>query len=404
MPYGSARDLPVVIEMEAQIRALAPLRFVLSKEKREELNGARAGIRSLVETVDSFYDLLGPRNWIFHDRLHLKEMEALVAAHRGDPAGAEEAFIAWYRQEGRLSWLLLPLRRHEPLRARMHLLEYALEDYNAGRYYAVVQTLLSVMDGLVNDLNPEARQGLHALEPEELEAWNSVVGHHQGLASAHVSFKKTFKKRCDEPIEELYRHGIVHGALTNYNNDVVATKAWNRLFALDDWIRAREAQERAAAAPPDPTWRELGAQLAKNARDKKALDAFVPARLAQDDQGFAEHPAYNLVATFMNAWHQKNYGTMAKCVTVRGSSPRPVELRREYQESELTEFEILEVDHQANSVALVRARLSTDSGTFAPQIQCLLTEPDGSAAISVEEGRWGLPFWQHSMMLRNDSE
>ncbi|MFL0421759.1 hypothetical protein, partial [Micrococcus luteus] len=156
MPYGSARDLPVVIEMEAQIRALAPLRFVLSKEKREELNGARAGIRSLVETVDSFYDLLGPRNWIFHDRLHLKEMEALVAAHRGDPAGAEEAFIAWYRQEGRLSWLLLPLRRHEPLRARMHLLEYALEDYNAGRYYAVVQTLLSVMDGLVNDLNPWA--------------------------------------------------------------------------------------------------------------------------------------------------------------------------------------------------------------------------------------------------------
>lgn len=83
MPYGSARDLPVVIKMEAQIRALAPLRFVLSKEKREELNGARAGIRSLVETVDSFYDLLGPRNWIFHDRLHLKEMEALVAAHRG---------------------------------------------------------------------------------------------------------------------------------------------------------------------------------------------------------------------------------------------------------------------------------------------------------------------------------
>jgi hypothetical protein len=28
---------------------------------------------------------------------------------------------------------------------------------------------------------------------------------------------------------ELHRHGIVHGTLVNYNNPVVATRAWNVL-------------------------------------------------------------------------------------------------------------------------------------------------------------------------------
>ena len=46
------------------------------------------------------------------------------------------------------------------------------------------------------------------------------------------TFTKTIKKRVDSEVFEVYRHGIVHGSVVNFDNIVVATKAWNMLFAV----------------------------------------------------------------------------------------------------------------------------------------------------------------------------
>jgi hypothetical protein len=51
---------------------------------------------------------------------------------------------------------------------------------------------------------------------------------------------KRFSKTSNEEVFELYRNGIVHGVLLNFNNAVVASKAWNRLFAVADWATSRE--------------------------------------------------------------------------------------------------------------------------------------------------------------------
>jgi hypothetical protein len=67
---------------------------------------------------------------------------------------------------------------------------------------------------------------------------------------------------------ELYRNGIIHGTLLNYDNDVVATKAWNRLFAVVDWAKARTKEQQPPRA--EPTWWEVFAQLADNARKERA--------------------------------------------------------------------------------------------------------------------------------------
>jgi hypothetical protein len=57
-----------------------------------------------------------------------------------------------------------------------------------------VLTLLSVMDGFVNDVDHGERRGLHARDADEMGAWDSVVGHHMGLTHAHLSFTKPFRR------------------------------------------------------------------------------------------------------------------------------------------------------------------------------------------------------------------
>ncbi len=83
-----------------------------------------------------------------------------------------------------------------------------------------------------------------------MTAWDSVVGHHMGLTNALTAYDKTIKKRVDEEVSELHRHGIVHGTITRFDNVVVATKAWNMLFALADWAAAtRKARQPEASKP-----------------------------------------------------------------------------------------------------------------------------------------------------------
>jgi hypothetical protein len=149
-----------------------------------------------------------------------------------------------------------------------------------------VLSLIPVMDGFVNDVETDPRRGLHTREDDEMAAWNSVVGHHQGLTLAHRTFTKTFKKTSDEEVHELYRNGIVHGMLTNFNNVVVATKTWNRLFAVADWALSREKQ--AIPPEPKPSLRALFGQIAENQRTQRALDAWQPRTLTPDDPGFEE--------------------------------------------------------------------------------------------------------------------
>ncbi len=120
--------------------------------------------------------------------------------------------------------MIMPLNRFPAMQSRMDLIEKARVDYQEGRFYSTVLVLLTVMDGFVNELDAHRRRGLHAREPDELNAWDSVVGHHLGLAHAHKTFTKTTSKTSSEPVFELHRHGILHGTLLNYDNPVVAAK------------------------------------------------------------------------------------------------------------------------------------------------------------------------------------
>lgn len=67
----------------------------------------------------------------------------------------------------------------------------------------------------------------------------------------------------------------MHGAITHFDNPVVATKAWNMLFAVADWatatIKARAPQ------PEEPSLSDTFEQLRRNKRIRDQLDSWRPA-------------------------------------------------------------------------------------------------------------------------------
>jgi hypothetical protein len=400
MTYNSAHDLPSFREMAQQLQGFKLLGFLLPKDKRPELAKVENQLRYIGDTVDRFCALLGPRHWVYHDSLSVDRMAHLLDSAT-DADGAERQLIAYYQDAKTLEFLVMRIRALPAMRRRLTLIRKAVEDYQAGRYHAVVHVLLSVMDGFVNEFE-SVRRGLHTREAEELDATDSIVGHHMGLTNAHKTFTRSKGATSDEPVFELYRNGIVHGTLLNYDNDVVATKAWNRLFAVADWATARLKEQE--PPEPKPTWGDTFRQLAETNRLKKAMDAWTAQRFADGDDGFAEHSAVVACGQFLTYWQRKNYGGIAGCLPHRvrttsgGGLPR--EIRQEYSSHVLENYTILAVDQSAPAVCEIETRLTlADAGEKLAALRWIYEGEDGKSSSPPLPGGWRLIIWESLVFL-----
>jgi hypothetical protein len=141
MPYLSAHDLPKFVEMSKQLQSLKLLTLFRPK-RRAKIKELESRLRFMGDTVDKFYAMLGSRNWIFHESLPLDEVADWLET--ASPDEVERNLIAYYRDRdtlqrtARMASGLLAMRRRVPL------VQLAVDDHVAGRYYAVVHVLLSV--------------------------------------------------------------------------------------------------------------------------------------------------------------------------------------------------------------------------------------------------------------------
>jgi hypothetical protein len=180
--YGSARDLPSVAEMIRMVDGMGVLTKVVARHLRPELRQLKQQIEEYVEAVDGFYAVLGSRHWILHETLGLDRAREVSTL---PPDQAEQRLVEHYRDPEALRLMIGRVRNHPAMRPRNHLIERAEADFFERRHYSTVFLLLSVMDGFVNDIDQQQRRGLHTRTPEEMVAWDSVVGHHMGLTNAH---------------------------------------------------------------------------------------------------------------------------------------------------------------------------------------------------------------------------
>lgn len=400
-------DLPTFVDLMEKVRGAKLLTRFIARDQRQTVLDLELQIRSYAATVDKFYDRLGDRHWIFCNNFNLEKMTALVAADASEDELEQRFIEETYGDNEALGTQIQLLRRFPAMRPRMKLLHRARADYQEDRYYAVILTLIAVMDGFVNDLDPANRRGLHARDDAELAAWDSVVGHHKGLAAAHRTFTKSFKARIDEPVYELHRNGIVHGNLTDFDNIIVAAKAWNRLFAVADWATAREKEKQPKKR--EPTWRELGKKLSENARTKHLLDTWKPRTLTAESPEFAGHSVHLAATAFLSAWQGKRYGLMVDVIPLEmhqahgGQLPR--EVRSLYQGNTLESFTIEALDFVAASVCVVKATLRVSSTDHAVELRWMYQQAESSDfAIEPDQGVWRLMLWGPDAFLDRSAE
>ncbi|MBI9001376.1 hypothetical protein M0E87_10585 [Corynebacterium sp. CCM 9185] len=400
-PYGSARDLPSVMELEQQIQASRLLGFLLPRNQRKEIKRLHDEQRRITDTVDAFYALLGPRNWVFTGDLQLDDIQAAIAT--ADPNEAEQRLVEYYQSDDRILFPLRQLNRFAEMRPRMPLLQKALIDYEAGRYYSTVLVLLSVMDGFVNELNTAHRKGLHARAPEDMVAWDSVVGHHLGLGHAHQSFIKSYFKTDTSETTELARNGIMHRTLVNYDNVIVATKAWNRLFAIADWADSRKIQAVPVERPS--TFREVLSRCHEMRVNKIRLEQWKPH--VHDKSSFAEDPSevVTICTDFLERWRKCQWGPLGQHFIQFGSTQRPLgELAEEakdlYRQFTLEEWDILRVRHVGAAVAHADVKVTVNSEPHQADLRWVRIDETGEVVMEWKPGRWSLSPYGPTIFLK----
>ncbi|MGW3291387.1 hypothetical protein ACWDR3_42845 [Streptomyces sp. NPDC001002] len=399
MSYKSARDLPSFLELEQQLKILRLFVWPM----RAQTKSLQRQIRELGDTVDAFYDLLSDKNWIFHDHLSLSVVRTILAEMPQDADGAEAMLIDHYNDSERLQFMIHLLRRLPAMRRRLPLVEKAHEDYFAGRYYSCIHLLLSVMDGFVNEFET-VRRGLHTRTPEELHAWDSVVGHHRGLAHAHKTFTKGRSATREEPVYELYRNGVVHGSILNYDNITVATKAWNRLFAVADWAHARNKEQQQQTAEPF-TWSGVGRQmkeilgsLAERAEIDRVNQQWTPREHLPGSEPFTSHPVYTRTEQLLSCWLRGNYGTMSDLLTHElhtrhGKAVRST-VREAYEPFPLASFDILAIGHDMPAACTVTVRLEHSHGKrVTAALRWVREDEQAHPKPDPWPGEWRLVIW-----------
>ncbi|MCL2463494.1 MAG: hypothetical protein FWF28_00255 [Micrococcales bacterium] len=403
-PYGSARDLPSVQDIAQQIAGLRMLGILLPKDQRNQLRQLDGEYRHITGLVDAFYALLGRRNWVFTGDLNLPAIEQVIDTD--DEEVAETRLLNYYKEANRITFPLRSLHRFEAMRPRISLLEKAFVDHKAGRYYSTVLVLLSVMDGFVNDLDTASRQGLHARPPEDMVAWDSVAGHHLGLSHAHESFLRNFYKTDTTEVTELFRNGIMHGTLVSFDNEIIATKAWNRLFAVADWAEARE--RRAKPTEPASSLRESVHQW-KAARDRTTkIEQWQPHEYEPDLAAEEIPEVAQVCASFLEEWRKGQWGLVGahflELGNTRSSVGELAVLAKDlYGAVDLSKWAIMRIRHIAAAVANADVELVVNGDVYRTDLRWVRVGDTGETTTEWEPGRWALAPYGPSLFLKPEA-
>ena len=445
------RDIPKIRELVETAQALSQFEkiFPLIKPVLEMIGVDVDGVEDALSNIeeleqeieemavipDKFNDLFAERGWVCYDYLHIGVAKtAIEQAESGNLVGAEEELVSYYDTETigqQLNWLkqLDPFLHkaeqvveeggelvHKETQSRLDLAQKALEDYDAGRYHACIPVVWALADGLAQQsyVNAHGEGGALSSREANHEAWNSIAGHSKGLEELKRTVMADRKKTRTEKTEVPYRHGIIHGMDLNYDNELVAAKTWNILFAVGEWARKAEADE---LEPPEgedgsgfsdapKQLREAAKRHEETQKTKERIDEWEPREIvvgedippAGTPEEYDEGTPERALVRLLSKWKAKNYGHMARFFRGTNGEPEsPGFVSDQFEQTILNSFELIDIeDKPAATDIAVELRLERfgESMTEEKDVRMVRMDDDGTVAIrSTEEGEWALPSW-----------
>jgi hypothetical protein len=321
---------------------------------------------------DRFNDLFSESGWIAYESMNLEVMKQAIATCEAEGLKEAELFLANSYDADTLKWGIQWFNGHPEFRKRIRLAELAKEDYLAERYHACIPLLLSLLDGLVNDVSKHV--GFFS-KNVDLTAWDCIAAHESGLQTLAGLMTQGRKKTNEEPISIPYRNGILHGRELTFDNRLVAAKTWAALFAARDWAVALADGKKDPKPKGTPTWKETLATLKKLQNTKKLINDWV----ARDPESLTHLPydgnpgtlpelsPERAVAEFMDNWSNGRFGLLADALLYFTDTPKGKRAglaKQDFGDRVPLSYEIVSVKDQAAAVSqiVVRATFKTADG------------------------------------------
>lgn len=352
---------------------------------------------------DRFNETFASSGWIAYESMSLEVMKKAIETFETHGLEAAEDYLVSTYDADTLKWGILRFNGHDEFRKRTRLAELAKEDYLARRYHACTPLLLSLLDGLVNDVSRHV--GFFA-DNADLTAWDCIAAHESGLQTLAALMTKGRGKTNEEPISVPYRHGILHGRELAFDNRIVAAKTWAALFAASDWAVALAEGKKNPAPKKEKTWGEIIQSIRKNQEIKRLLDEWKPR--AQEDfahlpcdgvsPSLPENSPERAVAGFMENWKQGRFGPLADGLSHTydmAMGKKAGEAKQDFGKYKVVSFQIVDVEDRtpAYSTVTIRATFSAENDVFEEELKVSAGYQDGKGLPMCRldsSGKWAL--------------
>jgi uncharacterized damage-inducible protein DinB len=234
-------------------------------EYKEEVERFHKEAQELTSLPDKFNDTFENTGWFITSSMSIDLVKQSINCANSKSIDEAEIILADSINKKYLDLLFLKIRWRPIFDKRIRLFELTKDDYLEERYHACIPLLLSLIDGLVDELTQHV--GIFS-ENVDVTAFDSLAGHETGLQSIAKILRSTRKKVNIDPITIPYRNGILHGKELAFDNKIVAAKCWHLLSAIVDWhndIKNPKEQKK------DKTLQEV---LSEHEEHRKKMDDF----------------------------------------------------------------------------------------------------------------------------------
>ncbi|CAM3932118.1 MULTISPECIES: hypothetical protein [Paenibacillus] len=326
------------------------------------VDGMARQTSEFVSIPDRFNNFFADHGWIMYSMMNFEvAKEAVLKAESGNFKEALDQIIQYYNVET-IRFQLKRLNSIKAFRPRMELALKALIDYEEKRYHACVPVVLALTDGLVNELH-EDHKGISA-GSTQLEAWDSIAAHSQGLGKLVRIIRKGRRKTTTEPISLPYRNGILHGTDLSYDNEIVAAKTWALLFAVGEWATKVERGETTAPEDmPEESFLDILEKAQELENFKQEIESWKPREsISVNHDLFIQGTPEHALNEFLGYWMQKNYGKMTMILPhkVFDTKTAPLKVREHFKSQLLISYEFVSVTDVGLSNTKVSVKLQVE--------------------------------------------
>ena len=355
-----------------KIKNMKLLSRVFSLGKIQELNKMDDQLKFMLDQMSLFMDRFSDSGWCMYDSMNFELIKrANKAFELSGINAAEKVLVEYYKKDAKI-FIPRLMNSSEFFLKRKELVEFFFEDHFMERYHASIPLGLIIVDGAVNDFTKS--KGFFADETS-VEAWDCLVGCNESLTKVKSIFTMKRTKTNIEMITIPYRNGILHGRDINYANEYVACKCVSLLFAVAEWMKMKNSEERRKEEYEKKitplSVKDLLIMIKQNEDIDKTVKAWQPRQVNIS----VDIPATGTVADFINypyiipvvnmlkAWEDKNFGKMAlylKNMLPFGNSAKKNagECRKLFANKEFKFYKIIEIEEKGISFSKIILKIS----------------------------------------------